>query len=236
MTSPPTPQPPLPTTTSTSSRLERRGLRREEKRNEQVLSSVLDRLTEHHAPTYEHCRRVASLSRQLAIRLHMSPLDVRAAFAAGLLHDVGHVFTPVELLEHRGPLSPDQWAELHCHTTHGHALLAGAVFDLRVLACARDHHERPNGTGYPNGLHLRESITALVAVADHVDTMRHAWCRRRGGTLQRTMADIRRLAGRQLDVAMCHAMHELFGEPWESAPSKRTGTFDLLGLVPVADG
>ncbi len=201
---------------------ERRHSSREDKRNERVLSSLLDRLAEHHAPTYEHCRRVASLSRQLALRLHMSRDDVRAAFSAGLLHDIGHIVTPVELLDHEGPLAPRLWAELHQHAGEGHALLTGVVFDPRVLACIRDHHERPNGTGYPNGLHLCEPITALVAVADHFDTVIRAWGRLRGSVLSRALADIRRRAGRQLDFALCRAMHDLFNEPWGSEPTDGT--------------
>lgn len=186
----------------------------DEARREEALADLLDRLAVHDPPTYEHCRRVASLARQVAARLELDPLSVRAAFAGGLLHDIGHLSTPREVLARHGPLASRDVRSIRRHPEEGRALLRDLVFDPRVLRCTLEHHERPDGRGYPRGVQLEEPITALVAVADTFDTIRTRRWAHRTVPRSQALAEIRRVAGTQLDFDACRALHHLFEEPW----------------------
>lgn len=94
---------------------------------------------------------------------------------AGLLHDIGKLEIPPELLNKRDPLTPDEWRTMRAHPTVGHARLAAVqpALDPVIVRVALEHHERSDGRGYPRG--LREDdihpISRVCAVVDSFDAM-----------------------------------------------------------------
>lgn len=181
---------------------------------EMRLAGLLDRLAAHHPLTYDHCRRVASLGRQLAMTLDMVPGDVSSVFAAGLLHDIGHLETPQALLSKTEVLTRDDWALLREHPLVGANLLAGVVDDPLVLRGVFEHHERPDGAGYPTGCTEQHRVTAIVSVASTFDTITYKRWLNRCADQEHALAEIRRVTGTQLDETVVRALHTLVGEPW----------------------
>ncbi len=138
--------------------------------------SAMVRLTEIRDPyTAGHQARVSALSRQLAERLHWCSEDVDAVASAAALHDVGKIAIPSEILGRPGPLSALEFEAVARHAELGAEIVAEASLSPVFVDVARHHHERLDGSGYPD--HLVDGAISpfarLVAVADVVEAMVH---------------------------------------------------------------
>ncbi|MFN8110985.1 MAG: HD-GYP domain-containing protein [Thermoleophilia bacterium] len=122
--------------------------------------------------TRGHSERVARLVVSLADVLGWSARDAERLAEAALVHDVGKVGVPDEVLAKRGPLTPEEYALVRLHSNVGAAIVAVAL-DPEQVAWVEHHHERWDGSGYPLGLSGREipAGAALLAVADAWDAM-----------------------------------------------------------------
>ncbi len=123
--------------------------------------------------TSEHSRAVASWCRRLARRLGLDAREETFAARCGLLHDIGKIKTPLEVLNAPRSLSAQEWKMMRAHAAAGEAMVR-AVPELRPFAPAvRSHHERLDGTGYPDGLPASAIplMARIVAVADCFNAM-----------------------------------------------------------------
>jgi putative two-component system response regulator len=148
-------------------------------------------LAEAHAPTgpHQHLQRIQAYVRRLALQLRGTPgfealgndPHIELLALAASLHDIGMATVPAELLVQRGALTPEQRASLQDHTRRGSAALLQAEIDLEtpldVIAAAREiarsHHEKWDGSGYPDGL-AGTAIplpARLMALADAYDAL-----------------------------------------------------------------
>jgi diguanylate cyclase (GGDEF)-like protein len=150
--------------------------------------------------TLLHSERVASLAARLAEAIGWSPLRVAALRETALIHDVGKIGVPLEVLLKPGALTPAEY-----DLVKGHALL-GAVISAEVLsdeqtAWLRGHHERWDGTGYPDGL-AGEAIpdgAMLLCVADCWDVMTSQRSYSDAMNATQAIAECKRSAGTQFD-------------------------------------
>ena len=121
-------------------------------RNPGVLTA-LNRLRQQDTYTYQHSVSVCALMVALADQLGCEADRRRDAGLAGLMHDIGKVRIPLDLLNKKGPLSEAEYAELRRHAEMGHELLAAGNSTAElVLDVCLHHHERVDGSGYPQGL------------------------------------------------------------------------------------
>jgi putative two-component system response regulator len=137
--------------------------------------------------TGQHTRRVGELSVRIAERLGVPDLEIGLIRLAAPLHDVGKIALPDAILGKPGRLTVDEFEEMKTHATVGAQMLAGSAFALLEVAeqVALTHHEKWDGSGYPNGLAGEEIPMAgrIVAVADVFDALTHvrpykaAWSR-----------------------------------------------------------
>ncbi len=125
-----------------------------------------------------HCRRLAAFSTLMAERLGLASDEVEAIRLGALLHDVGKLGIRDSVLLKDDRLSPDERRHIEEHPEIGHRIVGGIVgLSPTTLGCVRHHHERWDGTGYPDGLAREEiplgaRIVAIVDVWDALSTMR----------------------------------------------------------------
>jgi HD-GYP domain-containing protein (c-di-GMP phosphodiesterase class II) len=157
--------------------------------------------------TGSHIERVQRYSVELAQRLGLDDEDVWRVGIGAILHDVGKIGVPDAVLNKRASLTPRELEEMRRHPTIGGRLLA----DNPLLEAARDavlyHHERWDGTGYPNGLagHSIPIDGRIVAVADAFDAMTANRPYRACLSLEHATDEIARGAGTQFDPEVVRA-------------------------------
>jgi hypothetical protein len=123
--------------------------------------------------THGHSSRVAEMSARMGIRIGLEPEALRALHQGASLHDVGKISVPDQILNKPGKLDPDEWTSIEAHPVVGWELASRAPSLRRSLAAIRYHHERWDGTGYPDKLRGRDIPLAgrIVAVADVWDAL-----------------------------------------------------------------
>lgn len=130
--------------------------------------------------TAEHCFNVCVLAIAFGRHLHMTEEELRLLGLCGLLHDVGKMRIPAEILDKPERLTADEFQIMKQHTVLGHELLQNQSGSLHALALdvALNHHERPDGSGYPRGLGEREiaEFARIIAVVDTYDAITSNRC------------------------------------------------------------
>jgi len=149
--------------------------------------------------TREHVVRVAELAMRAGERAGLDPVSLRAVGLGGMLHDIGKLLTPNEILTKPGALTPHDRTVIERHPDEGAAMLAPYPHLSEVAAIVRSHHERPDGRGYPHrlqGTHI--PLTAsIVSVVDAWDAMTSDRPYRQGMPIDRAEEILRDGSGTQ---------------------------------------
>jgi putative nucleotidyltransferase with HDIG domain len=150
--------------------------------------------------TYGHCRRVARHAERIARAMRLGPAEVAEIRTAALIHDVGKVYTPTAILYKEGPLDDDEFEVVKRHSVDGADMLA-PVRDPQLASIVRHHHERIDGTGYPDGLHGDQIPLGarIIAVADTFDAITSHRPYRRARSQHEALAVLCAESGRLLD-------------------------------------
>jgi putative nucleotidyltransferase with HDIG domain len=141
---------------------------RVEKSDAETLEALLVVLEAKATYLKKDAERARLLCERMARRLNMSLAEVEEIRNAGLLHDIGMIHTPDSILGKPGPLTPDEFTTIKDHVTVGAAILSPLHHLGRALDYIRYHHERVDGSGYPEGLSNGEIPfgAQLVGAAD----------------------------------------------------------------------
>jgi putative nucleotidyltransferase with HDIG domain len=161
--------------------------------------------------TSEHSRAVAAWCSRLGRRLGLDSSEVTFAARCGLLHDVGKVATPLEVLNAPRALDEREWRLIRAHAAAGEAMVR-AVPELRPFAPAvRSHHERLDGHGYPDRLPASAIplMARIVAVADSFNAMIGRRPYRMPMPPLRALEELVRGRGTQFDPEVVEAMVDL---------------------------
>ena len=126
--------------------------------------------------TLRHCERLAARAAATGARLGFTIDDVRALHVGGYLHDLGKISIPDRILLKPGLLTPDEFAAIKLHPVIGDALCERLPVLHRIRPIVRWHHERLDGTGYPDGLKSDRIplMAQLIAIADVYDALTSA--------------------------------------------------------------
>jgi len=182
----------------------------------QVLLPLLQ-LKEFDQYTTTHALNVSVLSMGLAEFMGLSPREVRAYGVAGMLHDLGKVRVPKDILTKPGKLTPEEWSLMRSHTVEGARLILQSDQKLDVAALvAFEHHIMINGGGYPDR-HFRcdcHKASTLVHVCDVYDALRTKRPYRDAWEPAATLAYIERGVGTEFDADVATAFIAMMGK-WE---------------------
>jgi len=123
--------------------------------------------------TAGHQRRVGDLARSIAFEMGIAPEDADGIRIAGIIHDLGKISVPAEILSKPRQLNDTEFALVKEHPRKGYEILKGVDFDWPIAEMIHQHHERIDGSGYPQGLKGDDIIQGarILAVADVVEAM-----------------------------------------------------------------
>ncbi|HEX9729818.1 MAG TPA: HD domain-containing phosphohydrolase [Gemmatimonadales bacterium] len=184
---------------------------------DQQLMVPLLQLRQFDEYTTTHCINVSVLAMALAEWLGMGARDVRAFGVAGLMHDLGKVKVPEEILNKKGKLTDDERAIMSSHTTEGARLIISSEPDLDLAAVvAYEHHIMINGGGYPSLRYPRDCHKAskLVHVCDVYDALRTKRPYRDAWPSAKVLAYVEERSGVEFDGEIAHAFTRMMQE-WE---------------------
>jgi putative nucleotidyltransferase with HDIG domain len=163
-----------------------------------------------------HTERVAAVAVALARELGFKNDDLEAIEIGALLHDIGKIGVPEQILRKQGPLNEDEWRVIKRHPITSDYILADLDLHPFVRQCARSSHERIDGTGYPDGL-TGEQIpfpARIVLVSDALDALTTARPYRPAQPPTAALAEIRANAGTQFCPLVVDALEKI----WHSRP------------------
>jgi diguanylate cyclase (GGDEF)-like protein/putative nucleotidyltransferase with HDIG domain len=154
-----------------------------------------------------HCHRVGRFAELMARELDLTPDAVERVRLAGILHDVGRVGMPDELLAKPGPLTDEEWRVVRAHPEIGARMVETTNFE-DIRSWILQHHERPDGEGYPRGADWEEVPleARILAVADAYEAMTSDRPYRAALAPDEAAEELRRGAGRQFDEQVVDAL------------------------------
>jgi PAS domain S-box-containing protein len=164
--------------------------------------------------TAGHQRRVAHLSRAIAGEMGLDGDRIEGLQMAAMIHDIGKISVPVEILSKPTRLTPIEFDLIKVHAQAGHAILQGVEFPWPIAQIVLQHHERLDGSGYPNGLKGNDILleARIVAVADTVEAMASNRPYRPGLGLDLALEEISKNMGLLYDAEAGNACLQLMRE------------------------
>ncbi|HEX7941044.1 MAG TPA: HD-GYP domain-containing protein, partial [Gemmatimonadaceae bacterium] len=154
--------------------------------------------------TRVHIRRVQAYAAGLAEAVDLSPEETQAVRTAALLHDIGKLAIPAHILSKPGPLTPEEFAKVRIHPQIGAEIISSIPFPYPVAPIVLSHHERWDGTGYPQAL-KGEQIpigARIITLVDYFDVVTSDRPYHTALSVDNALAQMKHEAGRALDPAL----------------------------------
>lgn len=167
----------------------------------EMLTSLIRALKECDGDTEHHVRRTQHMGAKLGMRIHLTDIQQSRLSLLCLLHDIGKIGIPLEILNKPGKLSDEEWHMLQSHTRKGYEI-ANSNTELQGIAGEiLHHHERWDGHGYPDGLSGEDIplLSRIIAVVDSYDAMTNDRSYRAALSVSKAEEEIRQGAGSQFD-------------------------------------
>lgn len=206
--------------TALESRTQLESERKEHEATQQKLLASLEMTIAAMATTMEmrdpytsgHQRRVARIAEAIANKLGLDAQHTHGLKLAALIHDIGKVSIPSELLTKPTRLTTLEYLLIKEHVNNGYAILKDIPFIWPIAEIVRQHHERIDGSGYPLGLSGEQILleAKILAVADIIESMSSHRPYRPALGLEAAMVEIRSRAGKDLDKSVVMTACELF--------------------------
>lgn len=163
--------------------------------------------------TFNHSSRVSKYAMKTATKMNFDKNRIPALFLASILHDIGKINIPEEVLKKPDKLTNEEFALVKKHPGDGAEMLRQTAYaDLADIV--EQHHERVNGRGYPFGLKDEEILTEakIIGVCDTFDAMTEDRAYRKAFTAEYAMNELKQLAGIQYDSAVVEAFEQVLLE------------------------
>ncbi|MCM1272697.1 MAG: response regulator [Clostridium sp.] len=195
-----------------------------DKLNELVMQALARTIDAKDRYTNGHSQRVAKYAREIARRMGKSESEVRDIYYAGLLHDVGKIHVPDEIISKPSRLTKEEFGYIKLHPIAGFHILKDMKDNPLISQGAKWHHEKYGGGGYPNGL-VGENIpeiARIIGVADAYDAMTSYRSYRDVLPQEAVRAELIKGSGTQFDPDIVNIMVEMIDEDTEYALCQKT--------------
>lgn len=189
--------------------------------------------------TGDHVHRVRVYALELAKDLNLSPAETDALRAAAVLHDIGKLAVPEHIICKPGKLTPEEFDKMKIHPIVGAEILSQVEFPYPVVPIVRSHHERWDGSGYPDGLRGEEiPIGArILSAVDCLDALASDRQYRRALPLDEAMARVEQESGKTFDPRVVQALKLRYMELERLARSQQVMEKPQLSVnIKVAPG
>ena len=175
------------------------------------IDELVERASEADQAFREHSRSVAEISVRVGRELRLVKRALELLELAAIVHDLGKIVVPAEIIAKPGALDESEWRAMRSHPAAGAELLEPCAAPPEVLAIVRSHHERWDGAGYPDGLKGSEIPLGarIIAVADAYCAMIEARPYRAPRRLAAARAELLAQAGRQFDATCAQAAYRV---------------------------
>jgi putative nucleotidyltransferase with HDIG domain len=191
-----------------------------------TLKALTAALETRDSETHGHSERVVTYSLRLGREYGLDSRQMKALEFGSLLHDIGKIGVPDQILRKPGKLTEEEWVLMREHPEHGKQILRGIEFLEGAARVVGQHHEKWDGTGYPLGLSGEEIdlCARIFQVADAFDAMTSDRVYRRGKPYEAAAQELDDWAGRQFDPKVVEAFHRVPKTDWEELYRKSTET------------
>ena len=188
--------------------------RREAAMFEQTAESLANAIDAKDRYTRGHSNRVASISKMIAGRAGFNKEECRLIYYAALLHDVGKIGVPDDIIHKEGKLTDEEFEHIKQHPVLGYQILSSIRQSPQLSVGAHYHHERYDGKGYPEGLKGEEipDMARIIAVADAYDAMTSTRSYRKELSEEKTKDELRKGMGTQFDPRYAQIMLDIMEE------------------------
>ncbi len=206
--------------------------------SESVLFSLAQSVEDRDPDLGQHCHRLALMGAAMGLTLGLPPEDILALERGGYLHDVGKVAVPDYVLFKPGPLTPSEWETMKTHTERGERICQGMKSLNSVLPIIRHHHERWDGSGYPDGLRGDQIplLARIVQLADIYDALTTARPYKEAMTAEQALQTIRFEARKGWrDPALVEAFADMLPTLRFAPMSPKHSQFSLRALAESVD-
>jgi len=167
----------------------------------EVITSMVNILEVHDEYTKGHSSNVAEIALNIAKKMMMSQEDMEKIFWAGLLHDIGKILIPTDILNKPAKLTYQEYEEVKKHPTYGYDILSKSKNLREIADIVLYHHERYDGDGYPNKVKGADIplLSRIICVADSIDAMYSKRSYRKPFTWEQINQELKDNAARQFD-------------------------------------
>jgi len=180
--------------------------------------------------THDHLARVEAYATEIGRELGLSENDLKALEAAALLHDIGKLAVPEYIISKPGKLTPEEFEKMKIHPVVGAELLEQVQFPYAVAPIVRAHHEKWDGSGYPDGL-AGEDIpigARILSTVDCLDALASDRHYRRALPLAEALKEVQKESGKAFDPRVVEVLSRRYVELERKAKASAMGQRDKL--------
>lgn len=197
--------------------LERESNQKIERMNTNMVRALVRTIDAKDRYTNGHSLRVAEYALEIAKRMNKTTEEQEKIYYAGLLHDVGKIRVPEEVINKPAKLTDEEYEQIKVHPVTGYHVLKDIYEDKMIALGAKFHHERYDGKGYPNGLKGENipEIARIIGVADTYDAMASNRSYRKALPQEKIREEIEKCKGTQFDPNIADIMLQMIDEDKE---------------------
>ncbi|MGA2269755.1 MAG: HD domain-containing phosphohydrolase [Bryobacteraceae bacterium] len=188
--------------------------------------------------THDHLQRVQIYAVELAKKMELDETQIQALRAGSILHDIGKLAVPEHIISKPGKLTAEEFEKMKIHPIVGAEILERVQFPYDVVPVVRAHHEKWNGSGYPDGLKGEEIPLGarILATVDCLDALASDRQYRRALPLEEAMTFIVSEAGISYDPSVVKILQENYREWEELARARGTRNYRLSKRTAIPNG